>query len=47
MENNKETKTGISRQQFLQYTAAAGAAVLLSSLESFALETPEKKYVSL
>src|ERR1043165_6658940 len=33
----------ISRQKFLQYTAAAGAAVLLSSLESLALETPEKK----
>jgi predicted dehydrogenase len=33
----------ISRQQFLQYTATAGAAVLLSSLEGFALETPEKK----
>ena len=33
----------ISRQQFLQHTAMAGAAVLLSSLESFALEKPEKK----
>ncbi|WP_205410025.1 Gfo/Idh/MocA family protein [Flavihumibacter solisilvae] len=33
----------ISRQKFLQYTAAAGAAVLLSSLESFALTTPQKK----
>src|SRR6185436_16662384 len=33
----------ISRQKFLQYTAAAGAAVLLSSLESLAMETPEKK----
>jgi predicted dehydrogenase len=33
----------ISRQKFLQYTAAAGAAVLLSSLEGFASETPEKK----
>jgi predicted dehydrogenase len=33
----------ISRQQFLHFTAAAGAAVLLSSLESFALETDEKK----
>lgn len=33
----------ISRQKFLQYTAAAGAAVLLSSLESLALERPEKK----
>ena len=33
----------ISRQKFLQYTAAAGAAVLLSSLEGLALTTPEKK----
>jgi predicted dehydrogenase len=33
----------MSRQQFLQYTAATGAAVLLSSLESFAMEKPEKK----
>lgn len=33
----------ISRQKFLQYTAAAGAAVLLSSLEGFALERPDKK----
>ncbi len=33
----------ISRQKFLQYTATAGAAVLLSSLESFALTTDEKK----
>jgi predicted dehydrogenase len=33
----------ISRQKFLQYTATAGAAVLLSSLEGFALETLEKK----
>lgn len=33
----------ISRQQFLQHTAMAGAAVLLSSLEGFALERPEKK----
>jgi predicted dehydrogenase len=43
MKNNKETRTGISRQQFLQYTAGAGAAMLLSSLESIALETPQKK----
>jgi predicted dehydrogenase len=43
MENNKETRAGISRQQFLQYTAAAGAAMLLSSLEGLALETPQKK----
>jgi len=33
----------ISRQKFLQYTAAAGAAVLLSSLESLALTTDDKK----
>ncbi len=33
----------LSRQKFLQYTASAGAALLLSSLEGFALETTEKK----
>lgn len=33
----------ISRQQFLQTTAMAGAAVLLSSLEGFASERPDKK----
>jgi len=33
----------ISRQKFLQYTAAAGAAVLLSSLEGLALTTDDKK----
>lgn len=33
----------ITRQQFLQSTAFAGAAVLLSSLESWALTTDEKK----
>ncbi|MGK2862539.1 MAG: Gfo/Idh/MocA family protein [Chitinophagaceae bacterium] len=33
----------ISRQEFLQHTAMAGAAVLLSSLESFSLTTPAKK----
>ena len=33
----------ISRQKFLQYTAAAGAAVLLSSLESLALTAHDKK----
>ena len=33
----------MNRQQFLQYTAGAGAAVLLSSLESFATEKTEKK----
>ena len=43
MENNKETRAGISRQQFLQNTAGAGAAMLLSSLEGLALKTPQKK----
>jgi len=33
----------ISRQRFLQYTAAAGAAVLLSSLESLAMTADDKK----
>lgn len=33
----------ISRQKFLQYTAAAGAATLLSSLEGLAIKTPQKK----
>jgi predicted dehydrogenase len=33
----------ISREQFLQRTAMAGAAVLLSSLESWAITTPDKK----
>src|SRR5688572_5030957 len=33
----------ISRQKFLQHTAMAGAAVLLSSLEGFALTKPDKK----
>ncbi len=33
----------ISRKNFLEYTAAAGAAVLLSSLESFAKERSDKK----
>jgi len=33
----------ISRQEFLQFTAMAGAAVLLSSLESLAGTTPDKK----
>ena len=42
MENNK-IKTGISRQQFLQQTASAGAAVLLANLESFAITTADKK----
>lgn len=36
-------RTDISRKKFLQYTAAAGAAVLLSSLESFAITTEDKK----
>ena len=33
----------ITRHEFLQRTAMAGAAVLLSSLESLAMSTPEKK----
>jgi len=33
----------ISRQKFLQYTASAGAAMLLSSLEGFARERDDKK----
>jgi len=33
----------ISRQKFLQHTAMAGAAVLLSSLEGLALTRPDKK----
>lgn len=33
----------ISRHQFLQYTAATGAVALLSSLESFAIGTKDKK----
>ena len=33
----------ISRQAFLEYTAATGAAVLLSSLESLAIPAPQKK----
>lgn len=33
----------ISREEFLRSTAAAGAAVLLSSLQSFAMEKQEKK----
>lgn len=35
--------SNISRQKFLQQTAMAGAAVLLSSLESFALTKTDKK----
>src|SRR5580765_7675816 len=33
----------ITRQQFLQRTAMAGVGLLLSSLESFAMEFPQKK----
>ena len=33
----------ISRQKFLQHTAMAGAAVLLSSVEGFAMTRPDKK----
>jgi len=35
--------TDMSRKKFLEYTASAGAAVLLSSLESFARERADKK----
>ncbi len=33
----------LSRKQFLQYTASAGAAMLLSSLEAMAIETGQQK----
>lgn len=33
----------LSRQKFLQYTASAGAAMLLSSLEGFALQSTQNK----
>lgn len=36
-------KDNISRKEFLKYTAAAGAAVLLSSLEGLARVLPEQK----
>jgi len=42
--NNKLfAMNSVTRQEFLQRTAMAGAAVLLSSLESLAMTTPEKK----
>ena len=37
----------ITREQFLQYTAGAGAAVLLSSLESFAVRSQKKLRVAI
>lgn len=40
-------KQTISRQQFLQYTASAGTAVLLSSLEGFALSAEKKLRVAI
>jgi predicted dehydrogenase len=43
MENNQETKSAMSRQQFLKQTAMAGAAILLSNLESLAAATADKK----
>jgi predicted dehydrogenase len=43
MENNQETKSAISRQQFLKQTAMVGAAILLSNLESLAAATADKK----
>ena len=36
-------KSTITRQEFLQRTALAGAGLLLSSIEGFALEHPQKK----
>ncbi len=33
----------ISRQEFLKYTAMAGAGLLLSSIKTFALQQPDKK----
>jgi predicted dehydrogenase len=43
METNNETKTGISRQDFLKRSALASAALLLSNLESWAITTEDKK----
>ena len=37
----------ITRQQFLQHMAMAGAAVLLSSLESLAITTDKKLRVAI
>src|SRR5687768_17101714 len=36
-------KSTITRQEFLHRTALAGAGLLLSSIEAFALEQPQKK----
>ena len=36
-------KEEISRKKFLEYSASAGAAVLLSSLQGLAMERPDKK----
>ncbi len=41
--NNTSSFEASSRREFLQRTAMAGAAVLLSSLESWAITTPDKK----
>ena len=43
MNNKKEVKEKISRQQFLKTTAMAGAALLVSSLEGWAAAIPDKK----
>jgi predicted dehydrogenase len=43
METNNETKTAISRQDFLKRSALASAALLLSNLESWAITTEDKK----
>ena len=37
----------ISRQKFLQYAAAAGATMLLTSLESFAIEENKRLRVAI
>jgi predicted dehydrogenase len=43
MENKNKTKNVISRQQFLKQTAMASAALLVSSLEGWAITAPDKK----
>jgi len=47
MENNVSSPKAISRQQFLQRTAMASAAMLLSSLESWAITEDKKLRVAL
>ncbi|MFN8258259.1 MAG: Gfo/Idh/MocA family oxidoreductase [Bacteroidales bacterium] len=43
MENIQNNENSLNRRKFLQVTAMSGAALLLSSLESWALTTPDKK----